>query len=149
MTQKELAGATGISVKLIADYENDRVLPRKENKRLLLMALEGLRPEKSGAPPSPGEALEGDVEMPDRPVVPVDLERWRAFCDEAARIAGSRDAKILVAWRDENGLALIAATPENRLLTIRACAVPSTLDDVRSLRAVVDRLGEQLGVATP
>jgi hypothetical protein len=49
-----------------------------------------------------------------------------------------------VTWTDENGLAVLATAPDNRLVTIRASAMPSTLDDVRALRTLADRLGEQL-----
>ncbi len=63
---------------------------------------------------------------------------------EVARLTGSREAKILVSWTDENGLAVIAVAPNNRLVTIRASVLPSTLDDVRALHALADRLGEQL-----
>jgi hypothetical protein len=68
---------------------------------------------------------------------------------EVARLTGSREAKILVTWTEENGLAVIAAAPDNQLVTIHASVLPSTLDDVRALHALADRLGEQLRGVVP
>lgn len=54
-------------------------------------------------------------------------------------------AVILVGWREENGdLAAIAeAHDDKRLLTVRTRAMPTTLDDLSSVRAFVDRLEER------
>lgn len=73
-----------------------------------------------------------------------DLLRRR---DEIARLMGSRGhrAKILLSWMDEDGeVTSIARLVGNRLVTVRARVVPTTLDDLRSLRALVDRLKAKL-----
>lgn len=151
MTQKELAARTGISVKLISAYENDRVQPRKGNRQLLLEALDGTSPEESGGPAVGGTKPDGDAEVHEQADANAAVETWCTFCGQVARLVRSREAQILVSWTDEIGaLAAIAvAHDDNRLLTIRASIVPATIDDVRSLRALVDRLAEQLRGSAP
>jgi len=147
MTQDELAAKTGISVKLISAYENDRVRPRKENRRLLLEALGGTWGDEGVAPQLGGTRLEGSAELPAPAEGNADPERWRAWRRKVARLTALFEAEVVITWADENGVlaAIAVAHDDNRLLTIRTRVVPSTLDDVRSLRALVDRLAEQLG----
>jgi transcriptional regulator with XRE-family HTH domain len=147
MTQKQLSAATGIDVKLIREYEHDRIQPREENRRLLLDALDG--PEEGDAALTCRTPHGETQETPDGAAVLSDRAMRCALRGEVARLAGSREAKILVSWTDEHGLAVIAQAPDNRLLTIRASAVPSTLDDVRALHALADRLGERLRRSPP
>ena len=144
VTQKRLSDLTGIDVKLIRAYERDKIQPRAENQRLLLVALDGISPEEGDAART-GHTLHGDApENPQGAAVLSDPAMRCVLRGEIARLTGSREAKILVSWTDENGLAVIAAAPDNQLVTIRASVLPSTLDDVRALHALADRLGEQL-----
>lgn len=144
LTQKELSAKTGVNVKLISAYENDHVQPRGPNWRLLLGALDGQWPEAHLAHPS----LDPDdpPEILAHPGAIVD--EWSGLCREVARLVGSHEARILVGWREQNGdLAAIAEVPgDKQLLTtiIRTCGRPTTLDDLRSVRALVDALEGQL-----
>jgi transcriptional regulator with XRE-family HTH domain len=142
LTQKELAARTGICVKRISAYENDRVEPRKENRRLLLEALDGTWLDEPLTPPSWDARPEGEPKIPERPDALADGERWCAFCREVTRLLVPREAKVLVIWRTGSvNLTAIAETHDDRhLLTIRTRATPTTLDDLRSLHAFVDRL---------
>jgi transcriptional regulator with XRE-family HTH domain len=148
MTQRQLAHVTGIDVKLIRAYEHDRVQPRTENRRLLLEALDGTWPEESA---EGGAALAlsrppGDAAKPTKGAgCHACVEGPCAFRDATARLVGLHEARILVTWTDENGgLAALAAGHDNRLLAIRANILPASLNDVRLLRGLVDRLSEQM-----
>lgn len=142
MTQKQLAAKTGINGKLISAYENDKVQPRPQNWRLLLEALDGTWAEAYLAAPSCDP--EGAPEILAHPEALAD--EWSELCRHVTRLVGSPDATILVGWREANGdLVAIADTPgDGRLLTIRTRALPTTLDDLRSVRTVVDCLEEQI-----
>ena len=119
MTQEQLAEATGISAKLIADYEHDRVKPRKRNRALLLQVLDGAWPRTAAA-------LKLEL-----------MGRHR----EMARLMGSHRPKILVCWTDEDGnLISIVELEDHYLFTVGRSVAPTTLDDLRSLRAVGDHL---------
>jgi transcriptional regulator with XRE-family HTH domain len=144
VTQKRLSDLTGIDVKLIRAYERDKIQPRAANQRLLLDTLDGISP-KEGDAARTCRTPQGDApENPQGAAALSDLALRCVLRGEVARLTGSREAKILVSWTDENGLAVIAAGLNNRLVTIRASVTPSTLDDVRALHALADRLGEQL-----
>jgi hypothetical protein len=149
VTQKRLSDLTGIDVKLIRAYERDEIQPRAKNRRLLLDALDGLSPEEGDAARTCRTPQEDAPENPQGAALLSDLAMPCVLRGEVARLAGSREATILVTWTDENGLAAIAAAPDNRLVTIRSSVLPSTLDDVRALHALADRLGEQLQGAVP
>lgn len=144
VTQKRLSDLTGIDVKLIRAYERDKIQPRAANQRLLLDTLDGISPKEGDAARTCGTPQGDAPENPQGAAVLSDLALRCALRGEVARLTGSREAKILVTWTDDNGLAVIAAAPNNRLVTIRASVTLSTLDDVRALHAVADRLGEQL-----
>ena len=144
MTQKRLSDLTGIDVKLISAYENEKIDPRAENRGLLLDALDGIWPEEGDAALTFRTAQGDAPENPQGAAILSDLAMRCALRGEVARLTGSGEATILVTWTDETGLAVIAAAPDDRLVTIRASVLPSTLDDVRALRALADRLGEQL-----
>ncbi len=144
VTQKRLSDLTGIDVKLIRAYERDTIQPRAANQRLLLDTLDRISP-KEGDPARTCGTPQGDApENPPDAAVLSDLALRCVLRGEVARLTGSREAKILVSWTDQNGLAVIAGAPNHRLVTIRASVLPSTLDDVRALHALADRLGELL-----
>lgn len=142
ITQEGLAAKTGISAKLISAYENDRVEPRRENRLRLCEALRVDDPDladaalsqsiPSGAPPEAGDASTAAA-----------VELRCVLHGDTARLVGSRDARVLVTWSEDDGsVSAIAAAPDGRLLKIRASVTPASLDDLVSLRALVDRLAE-------
>jgi len=141
MTQHELAERTSIDVRLISRYEKGGVVPRKGNEQLLREALVGPGPDEA-APPTRDAPPGGDEQTP--PEMINDEETLQAVAGMLASLVGSGAAKVLVAWKDENGLAAIAEAPDKRLVTIHASASSSTLHDIESLRVLVDRLSHRL-----
>jgi transcriptional regulator with XRE-family HTH domain len=123
MTVRALATATGIDPDQIVAYEGGRA-PREKNRQALVHALRDV--PKAAVPPE------------------ADLARR---VGEVVRLPGSCEARatVLVNWRDANGdLLAIAERDDDHPVTIRTSVAPSTPDDVRSLRAVVDDVSEQV-----
>jgi Helix-turn-helix len=150
MSQKELAARTGISVNLLSAYENDRILPRKENRQLLLDALEGTGPTTARNAPASIVNLAGPPERPARGDVLADTNGRCLLCGEVERVTGSCGATVLASWVDERGAhAAIASGRDHRLLLIRASVTQATLHDVVPLRALIDRLEEQIRTHAP
>jgi transcriptional regulator with XRE-family HTH domain len=145
MTQKQLAAKTGINVKLISAYENDHTEPRGPNWRLLVVALDG-KADAVLAAPSCDPPSQCCSEILERPEAIADEQQWSALCREVTRRVGSREARILVGWREENGDlgAIVQTHDDKRLVTMRTRVTPTTLDDVRSVRAIADRLEAQI-----
>ena len=126
LTQKQLAKQIRINVKSLSDYETGKVQPRMENRLLILHALNGSWPDGKEV-----LGIESDPEITERHKGLVDVELRCVFRGEAARILGSRDAKITVSWTDD----------EDRLDERAVTALP---DDVRRLATLADRLLKQL-----
>lgn len=136
MTQEELAQMTGISVKLISAYENNRVQPRHGNRELLLKALDGALPNV-GMPPEPSAVI------PEGAEADADRERRPSLFPELTRLVGPQDTRVIVAWMDADGLPVaIAEAHDKRLLVLRARRVSA--EDVRPLRALFEDLLERL-----
>jgi transcriptional regulator with XRE-family HTH domain len=143
MTQQELSDASTVSVSCISAYENDGATPRKQNQRLIVDALGGTWPGMYDDPPASGIAPSSPAEILGREKGCPDRRERCVLGGELERIAASSDATVVVIWVDEQG-ALEASGRDNCLLVIRACVTPATLKDVMRLRALVDRLEEQL-----
>jgi transcriptional regulator with XRE-family HTH domain len=128
MTQEDLAARTGIGVKLISAYENDKIKPRQENWLRLLEVLDGTWPATASDPDPPA---------PERSPL--------CTACELARVIASRDVNVIVYWREDSGdLDALGIEDGDRVVAIRTSVVPATLDDIRSLRACVDRLAQQI-----
>lgn len=140
MTQQDLSDASTVSVSCLSAYENDRATPRKQNQCLILDALGGTWPGMYDDSPASGVAPRGAAGIPGREEGCPD-GRGRCFLGgELERIAASCDATVVVSTNGE----AFASGRDNRLLVIRACVTPATLKDVMRLRALVDRLEEQV-----
>jgi DNA-binding XRE family transcriptional regulator len=150
ITQEDLAERTGISVNLLSAYENDRILPRKENRQRILDALDGTGPATAGDAPASIVNLAGSPERPARGEVLADTNGRCLLCGEVERVADSCGATVLASWVVERGAhAAIASGRDHRLLFIQANVTQATLGDMVHLRALVDRLEEQLHAHAP
>jgi DNA-binding transcriptional regulator YiaG len=150
ITQEELAERTGISVNLLSAYENDRILPRKENRQRILDALDGTGSAPAGDVPASIVNLAVPPERHARGEVLADTNGRCLLCGEVEQVAGSCGATVLMSWVVERGThAAIASGRDDRLLFIRASVTQATIDDVVHLRALVDRLEEQLHAHAP
>ncbi len=147
-TQQELSDTSTVSVSCISAYENNRATPRKENQCLILDALGGTWPEMYDDSPAPGVtpsglAPSGPAEARGREAP--DGRDGCVLCGELERVAASSNATVVVTCTLESGgLEAFASARDNRLLVIRPYVALATLEDVMRLRAIVDRLEEQV-----
>jgi hypothetical protein len=94
MSQRELAARTGISVKLISAYENERVRPRRGNWLLLLDVLDGTWVD---------EPAEGSQRSHPRPSAGAHAEPWYHLVAHHVAHLQPGEAAFLVVGRSASG----------------------------------------------
>ncbi len=144
MSQKQFSAKTRISVKQISAYENDRVVPRNENRRFIEDALDAAEEELRRKTSPSRSSAGGSAQIPEQDGVAAPVQESPGF-DEVARIAAAHGLRVILAWTDERGAAsAIAAAHDGTLFEIQTCVWLATLDDLRPLHARLDRLEERL-----
>jgi len=132
LTQAQLGELTDIHTNTISGYERDKSTPMEPRLGRLL---KGLRTTME------------ELTRTDLVVLPCAGPSTASGCilrDSVLRIEGVGDARVVGHWTERGQPVVIATAEDGRLLTIRADAAPTTMEDVQSLSAFATQLAEQV-----